>query len=35
MVMQLDEADVRAVLRWDDLIIAMEKALSPQQQPTV
>jgi thiomorpholine-carboxylate dehydrogenase len=28
MVMHLDEADVRAVLHWDELIIAMEKALA-------
>src|ERR1051326_3351558 len=28
MIMHLDEADVRAVLRWDDLIAAMEQALA-------
>ena len=28
MVMHLDEADVRAVLRWDELIVAMERALA-------
>jgi len=28
MVMQLDEADVRAVLTWDRLIPAMEAALA-------
>ena len=28
MVMHLDEADVRAVLRWDELIAAMEAALA-------
>lgn len=28
MVMHLDEADVRAVLRWEDLIVAMERALA-------
>jgi thiomorpholine-carboxylate dehydrogenase len=28
MVMHLDEADVRAALRWDELILAMEKALT-------
>jgi thiomorpholine-carboxylate dehydrogenase len=28
MVMHLDEADVRAALRWDELIVAMEEALA-------
>jgi thiomorpholine-carboxylate dehydrogenase len=28
MVMYLDEADVRAALRWDELILAMEEALT-------
>ena len=28
MVLHLDEADVREVLRWDELIVAMEKALA-------
>jgi ornithine cyclodeaminase/alanine dehydrogenase-like protein (mu-crystallin family) len=28
MVMHLDEADVRAVLRWDELIVSMERALA-------
>lgn len=28
MVMHLEEADVRAVLRWDALIAAMEEALT-------
>lgn len=28
MVLQLDEADVRAALRWDELIPAMERALA-------
>jgi ornithine cyclodeaminase/alanine dehydrogenase-like protein (mu-crystallin family) len=28
MVMHLDEADVRAVLHWDELIVAMERALA-------
>jgi thiomorpholine-carboxylate dehydrogenase len=28
MVLHLDEAEVRAVLRWDDLIVAMETALA-------
>jgi ornithine cyclodeaminase/alanine dehydrogenase-like protein (mu-crystallin family) len=28
MLMHLDEAEIRAVLRWDELIAAMEKALS-------
>jgi thiomorpholine-carboxylate dehydrogenase len=28
MVMHLDEADVRAVLRWDELIPSMERALA-------
>ena len=28
MILQLDEADVRAVLRWDELIAAMERALA-------
>ena len=28
MVMHLDEADVRVVLRWDELISSMETALA-------
>ena len=28
MILQLNEADVRAVLRWDELIAAMERALA-------
>ena len=28
MVVHLDEAEVRAVLRWDELIVAMERALA-------
>jgi ornithine cyclodeaminase/alanine dehydrogenase-like protein (mu-crystallin family) len=28
MVMHLEEADIRAALRWDDLIVAMERALA-------
>jgi thiomorpholine-carboxylate dehydrogenase len=28
VILQLDEADVRAVLRWDELIAAMERALA-------
>lgn len=28
MIMHLDEADVRSVLSWDELIVVMEKALA-------